>query len=440
MLATAAEVVRGEGTRLTQGQQPIDTLALGVAANFVVKLAAHVTDFTHVAEHQNGLADRRRKYVDARAHRVRVGIVGVVEQHRLLQRGPPLQPPLEPTKSAQASVNRGQRHTGRQARGGGGQGVACIVLPRHGQDDVHLAFGSAHGQPALETVQIEPAGDIGRLVETESAHPQAATLATPQVCPEVVGVEDSHAVFVETAVDAALFGGNRLQRTHPLQMRPLGIGHHGDAGASDSGQIGDLARMIHPHLDDRGAMRRVQLEQGERQTDVVVEVALGGQHRAVESDLQDARDHLLGGGLAIAAGHRQQRQREAIAPVGRQRTQRQAGLGNPKQGQTSDQQAIGAVCRHHRGSGATRHRRGEVVVAVEMLAAQGDEQLARGNCPTVGRHAAEGHIPAGELAGRRTCSRHEIHHDRHSATSRRAASAAAAFATSENGRRTPAIS
>jgi hypothetical protein len=85
VLATGSKIVRREGAGFAQRQQAVDTLALGIAADFVVELGAHLADLAHVAEHQDLSADGRREDVDAGAHRVRVGVVGVVQQHRPVQ-------------------------------------------------------------------------------------------------------------------------------------------------------------------------------------------------------------------------------------------------------------------------------------------------------------------------------------------------------------------
>ena len=83
-------------------------------------------------------------------------------------------------------------------------------------------------------------------------------------------------------------------------------------------------------------------------------------------------------------------------------------------------------------------------MAVEVFTAQGDEELSCSDLAAVGRYAAERHIP-GILPTDQRCGDSlrgfiQIHGDAHARSSRRAASAACAWVTSENGRRTPAIS
>jgi hypothetical protein len=230
---------------------------------------------------------------------------------------------------------------------------------------------------------------VGRLFEAESHHAQPAALSPPQVGPGIIGAEDCNPVLVQTGIDAALLAGYRFQRAHPGQMSTLRIGHHGDAGAGDARQIGDFTGVVHTHLDDRRAMASIQPEQGQWQTDVVVVVAPGEQHRLTEGGFQDAGDHLLGRRLAVAAGHGDHGQRETTAPVGGKRPQRQPRLGYLDQGKTKQVQANRSICGHHRGHRATRLGGRDVVVTIKVLATQGKKQLAGRNRTAIGRHATK---------------------------------------------------
>ena len=75
-------------------------------------------------------------------------------------------------------------------------------------------------------------------------------------------------------------------------------------------------------------MKSAQLEQGERQADIVVEIANRGQHcvGAARCRAQDAGQHLLHRGLAVAAGYRHYWNSELGAPMRRQPPQREAGV------------------------------------------------------------------------------------------------------------------
>ena len=59
----------------------------------------------------------------------------------------------------------------------------------------------------------------------------------------------------------------------------------------------DLSRRAHAHFDGRRAVAGIELHERERHADVVVQVALVLEHRALL--LQDAGEHFLGRGLAV---------------------------------------------------------------------------------------------------------------------------------------------
>jgi hypothetical protein len=213
--------------------------------------------------------------------------------------------------------------------------------------------------------------------------------------------------------------------------------------ARQARQVGNLAGVVHAHLDHRGAMRRLKTQQHQRQADVVVEVARGRQHGefgvvAVGPGLgaQDRGGHLLHRGLAVAAGDADQRDVETGAPRGTEGTQRQARIGDHQQRQAG-RATFGPRRVDHRRRGTAFGRNLEERVAVEVLALQRDEQLAAGERPRIGRHPLDAGIAVegGAAAGQRRF--HQAHHDEAPA---RAASAAAAQSTSENGRRRPPIS
>ena len=103
----------------------------------------------------------------------------------------------------------------------------------------------------------------------------------------------------------ALGPENILPAAQTLDVGVANIRDDPHIGLDDTGQIVDLAKFVHPHLQHRDLMAGVQLQQGQRQTYVVIVVALRLEH--LVSDAQNGGQHILGGGLAHAAGHADQR-------------------------------------------------------------------------------------------------------------------------------------
>ena len=124
-------------------------------------------------------------------------------------------------------------------------------------------------------------------------------------------------------------------------------------------------------------MRVTQPEQGQRQADVVVEVAARGQHRiriAAKVRAQDRGAHFLDRGLAVAAGDAEQRNRKAGTPGGGQLAQRQARVVHRDQRQSGI--GRGPAAFDHGAGGALGQHFGDEVVAIEALALERDEQHA----------------------------------------------------------------
>ncbi len=230
-------------------------------------------------------------------------------------------------------------------------------------------------------------------------------------------------------------------------MGALRVVHQRHGRGRDAREVIDLAGVVHAHLDHRVAMVLAQLEQGERHADVVVEVALGGEHRRARAAMcgQDCREHLLHRRLAVAAGERHQRQREARPPVRGEPPERKARIRDHhlrKRGLARQ------LARHERGGGAAARRFGDEVVGVEALAPDRDEEIAYLDRAAVARHARETSRRPVHATAQRTRGVLEAHHESlrdvhagvHAAPLPHSASAACATSRSLNGKRTPAIS
>ena len=121
-----------------------------------------------------------------------------------------------------------------------------------------------------------------------------------------------------------------------------------------------------PSSTTAGAVPVAQAQQRQRHADVVVEVAFGRERGVAEPGAKDRRDHLRHRRLAVAAGDRDQRQREAPPPRRGELAERALAVGDLEAGQSRRvEAALG-----ERGDGAAGLRVGQKVVRVEALAAQ----------------------------------------------------------------------
>jgi hypothetical protein len=264
----------------------------------------------------------------------------------------------------------------------------------------------------------------------------------PEFAERVVGVDHRRAAGAQAVEDLALGARHLGDAAEPRQVRPLGVVHQRHGRLRQAAQVGDLAGVVHAHLDHRGAVAAVQAQQHLRQADVVVEVAGGRQHGQFRIEAlglgagpQDGGGHLLHRGLAVAAGDADQRQFEAGPPPGAQVAERQARVGHRQRRQArlrpSAQAASTIAAAAPRAAAASTY----------SWPSKRSPRRAMNSSPLatvrVGGHALEARVAAQRRAAGGQGRFHQAHHV---ADPPRAARAAAACSTSENGRRRPAIS
>ena len=174
--------------------------------------------------------------------------------------------------------------------------------------------------------------------------------------------------------ERAFLRGDRFAGAHEFDVRDADVGNDGDVRRREFRQSGDLARMIHPDFPDGDFVFRVCRQHGAGQADVIVEIAF----RLGDAKLprQGRRHKILGAGLAVAAGDRDHFQRQGRAVVRGQRLITDQGVGDADQGEAGRRRALPILLDHGPGRAAL-DRLLDKLVAVEVVAAQRDEQIAR---------------------------------------------------------------
>ncbi len=179
----------------------------------------------------------------------------------------------------------------------------------------------------------------------------------------------------ERAEERALLARHLLDPAHALGVRGGDEREHADLGLGDAAELGDIAGLVHPHLDDGEAVPRLEAEQHHGDADAVVEVARRAVDLAGEEPLGERGDGDPGGGLARRSGDGDD---GAVRPSGApaagvsarqvaERAQRRRDADDRNPGHRRD----GAL--HDHGARARRGGRRDVIVPVVRLAAQGDE-------------------------------------------------------------------
>ncbi len=168
------------------------------------------------------------------------------------------------------------------------------------------------------------------------------------------------------------------------------------SGRQDPGQRRDFARVVHADLEDAELGVAGQAGEAERQAPMIVEVALGRGGPAECAQRQ--RQHLLRARLADAAGHADDLRLRA-RPRGA-REIRHAGLRVADDEKRRFLGRLLPVLCDHRGGGPFGERVADEAVPVAILAANGDEQVARLDVPAVDRNAVRGPGADGAARGR----------------------------------------
>ena len=136
----------------------------------------------------------------------------------------------------------------------------------------------------------------------------------------IVGVGDEHVAGARLLQDLGLGVGDRVRGCEEPEVRVADVGPHADVRLGDADQRPDFAGMIHAELDHRDLRPRPQLQERERQADVVVQIPLVPEHPVTRR--QELRRDFLRRGLARAAGDRDDRRARPPADVAREVLQR----------------------------------------------------------------------------------------------------------------------
>ncbi len=378
MLAGVAEP-RGHARRQrADGDEHVDAALGGVRADLRVEARLVGPELEHVAEHRHAPGGcGRGEIVEGGAHRHRVGVVAVVDDEH-----PPGQLDALAAQRAQAHVQASRGlHADGARRGQRGQRVGPHVLRGERQLEPGGKLGDVAAGPERHRVQVvAPVG-----LEQRLTGGQHRGRARPQIGDQL-----------------RLGGGDRLQRAEQLEVDRPDVDDDADVGLGDRRQLGDLADAAHRHLEHEHLAAGRRGEDRQRQADLRVEVLLGRGDRATLGDHR--REQVLRRGLAGRAGDRDDLGAERTAPRAREGLQPgERILAREQHARLLAHAAAGGVLRRHEHApGAGGQRRGGEATAVDVLAAQADEEIAGADVARVDRHAGRAGRPVrGQRRGAR---------------------------------------
>jgi hypothetical protein len=325
---------------------------------------------------------------------------------------------------------------------GGGEHVRQVAAAQ--QRRLQLRISSRRAEMRGNSVQTalvdRRGGDVRFRVDPERADAPDEGLGAADD-PRIVGIRDEEVRGACVLENLGFRCGDRVRRLEEPQMRVADVRPHADVGLRDGDQRANLSWMVHAQLDDCNLRPGPQLEERERQTDVIVEIPFVPEHPIPHTE--KLRRHFLRGRLPGAAGDRDDLRAHALPNVMRdvlQRSRRVVDANHDRRSAAA--RSFGGIHRlvHDRAGDPPRHRRADERVAVEAFALDCDEELPRLYGARVDRDAPDDrgrialHDPAaGGSGGLRRGERQRLHRYDTRDRVRRFASALAATATSSNG-------
>ena len=364
-----------------RGRPPSDFQVCGAGA---ISLFGHVPQHGHPPSRAGQLAQGLQR----RQHRVRVGVVAVVQYH-------------DP-----AGVGHLQAHPARRAR----QQAPLDFLPaqshlrshRQGQQRVDHLMPAQKPHPIFPSpCRMAAFHAKGRPVFVRSHFPRHPIIAPIQarqhdsraraprddLAPGIVAVEKKHAVGGQT------FGRGPFLARHPdqvmekFQMLAGDVGHHAQAGRHHLEQRRQFARMIGARFQHGRLVRALQAQQSQRHADIIVKTGFAPKGRLLLP--QDRRNQLLGRGLAVGTGHRDH-QRLKFTPIRRSQTTQRAPRLVHQDKRTAVQTRRRLAPFGHHGRHSAPPCFGQKGVAVKLPARQGEKQIARLRLARIGANARDG--------------------------------------------------
>jgi len=186
--------------------------------------------------------------------------------------------------------------------------------------------------------------------------------------------------------ELGLGGGHVVHGAHELQVYRRDVGDHADIGQGDARELTDLPVATHRHLDDDDLGALLDVEERQRDADLVVQVGRGG-HGARHGPEESGED-VFCGRLAGAAGDGHDLDAGAPAHLRAQTLQRRQPIVDDHSRGAGGQAGRGRGADHHRRRAGRQGLRG-VGVAVVLVAAKPHEQLTARQAARVAADGAD---------------------------------------------------
>ena len=364
-----------------------------LSPEFPVRLFTEGAEFEHVPQHEDAVrtAADLAECLQCGCHGCRVGVVAVIHDREILVHpdGEPALHRLKPGQSLPNGLQRGSKGRGKRHRS---QGIGQVVSA--GKVDFggnlvpqNLDFHLLHSPTLFSVKESDPC------IPSESKARFGAPPSLGQgTDARVVLVENEDRLFRHRLQHLALGLGHRLDRGKPLQVGGPHVEKRARLGLRDPGKLSNLARFVHPHLEDHPFVLRPEHQKRQGQADAVVEVPRAPQTGKTEPE--DRHGHLFCGRLPVAPRQDPHRDGELSPPAGGKIPQGLQAVGHGHDGRlVPAQNIVGGSLLHHGSLRSTLEGILDESMPVEPLSSQGNEKVSGVHGPGIGRHAREHALP-----------------------------------------------
>ena len=193
---------------LADRPQRLDAALLRIGTDLGMERDTLVADLAHVAEHEPARSRQPDQHIDRGAHRVRIRVVGVVDQGHAAA-GPleylRLRAPADRREGGEAAGDRIERAAGGQRAGGRGERVLDVVQTSRGKPGRERAGRRAYLELPVIGLPFGAAGHVGTAPECERERAARPGELAPAAGMRVVGREHRDAAAPSASI-AAPFG------------------------------------------------------------------------------------------------------------------------------------------------------------------------------------------------------------------------------------------
>jgi hypothetical protein len=296
----------------TQREQEVDSELGGEFTGGAVRFAGRGSEFAHVADDGEAPAafGKLRQKLQRGPHRLRIRVVGVIDQCRATREQHGDQPSGDGTMARQAGRYLVERRARCQSSRRRRQGVAPGGFAEAG----HLDRDPARIRDEFELPAAVAAGSrvqgayVGVRTGSEAQHPCRSPRGL-RGNGRIVCVQHRDGILAKCGDQIAFFACDLLAAPQVLDVRGANVCEQAHRWLGDVGEPCDFAAVVHSELHHHAFVRLLASQQGQWEAELVVEVPLvlqaGRRHR------QNCSAHLLRGRLPVASGNGHHRPREA---------------------------------------------------------------------------------------------------------------------------------